>query len=99
MDCSLVAIKSFQEPQKTMKMLPNGVSCDSAFLHVKPENQQSSCPASLATSTPNAVCSSITGSGHVVDVASESHYSSLTASTEIVSPPSSECNKSSKVKT
>lgn len=81
-----------------MKSLPNGGSCDPKLPLVKPDSQCFGSSASAGSSSVTAVCSSIsTASNVLVDVAAESHSGLLAPSADVVSPQSSESNKSSKV--
>ncbi|OAY28514.1 uncharacterized protein LOC110602412 isoform X3 [Manihot esculenta] len=83
--------------QTTMKSLPNEGSCDPKLPLVKPDSQCFGSSASSGSSSVTAVCSSIsTASNVLVDVAAESHSGLLAPSADVVSPQSSESNKSSK---
>ncbi|XP_061943894.1 uncharacterized protein LOC133668168 isoform X1 [Populus nigra] len=89
--------KRVAEGRVTVKLLPNGVSCNSAGELMKPDNQYCGRPASVGTTSPIALCASVpTSSNPTVDVPSESLCSSLTNSTDAVSPRISESNRSSK---
>ncbi|XP_052312639.1 uncharacterized protein LOC18095972 isoform X4 [Populus trichocarpa] len=89
--------KPVAEGRVTVKLLPNGVSCNSAGELMKPDNQYRGRPASVGTTSPIAVCASVsTSSNPTVDVPSESLCSSLANSTDAVSPRISESNRSSK---
>ncbi|XP_073268657.1 uncharacterized protein [Populus alba] len=89
--------KPVAEGRVTVKLLPNGVSCNSAGELMKPDNQYCGRPASVGTTSPIAVCASVsTYSNPTVDVPSESLCSSLANSTDAVSPRISESNRSSK---
>ncbi|KAG6794020.1 hypothetical protein POTOM_003253 [Populus tomentosa] len=66
----------------------------------RPDNQYCGRPASVGTTSPIAVCASVsTSSNPTVDAPSESLCSSLANSTDAVSPRISESNRSSKART
>ncbi|XP_011013194.1 PREDICTED: uncharacterized protein LOC105117280 isoform X3 [Populus euphratica] len=89
--------KPVAEGRVTVKLLPNDVSCNSPGKLMKPDNQYCRRPASVGTTSPIAVCASVsTSSNPTVDVPSESLCSSLANSTDAVSPRISESNRSSK---
>ncbi|KAG6794027.1 hypothetical protein POTOM_003260 [Populus tomentosa] len=92
--------KPVAEGRVTVKLLPNGVSCNSAGELMKPDNQYCGRPASVGTTSSIAVCASVsTSSNPTVDVPSESLCSLLANSTDAVSPRISESNRSSKART
>ncbi|KAJ6776502.1 ATAXIN 2-RELATED [Salix koriyanagi] len=79
--------KPVAEGQVTVKLSPNGVSCNSAGKLMKPDNRYCGGPASVGTTSPIAVCASVsTSSNPTVDVPSESLCSSLANSTDAISP-------------
>ncbi|XP_011010329.1 PREDICTED: uncharacterized protein LOC105115198 isoform X3 [Populus euphratica] len=83
--------KPVAEGRVTVKLLPNDVSCNSPGKLMKPDNQYCRRPASVGTTSPIAVCASVsTSSNPTVDVPSESLCSSLANSTDAVSPRISE---------
>ncbi|CAK7338482.1 unnamed protein product [Dovyalis caffra] len=89
--------KPVAEGQVTVKLFPNDVSSNTAGELMKPDNQYCGRPASVGTTSPSAVCASVsTTSNPMVDVPSESHCSSLANSTHVVSPQISESNRTSK---
>ncbi|XP_020534461.1 polyadenylate-binding protein-interacting protein 4 isoform X2 [Jatropha curcas] len=89
--------KAAEEGQMMVKLLPNGVSCDPTPTFVKLDNQCCVRSASAGTSSPTAVCSSIsTASSPLIEFASDSHSVSLASSADMVSMQSSESTKSSK---
>uniref|UniRef100_A0A2P2K1Q8 Polyadenylate-binding protein-interacting protein 4-like isoform X4 n=1 Tax=Rhizophora mucronata TaxID=61149 RepID=A0A2P2K1Q8_RHIMU len=97
LDPCLMEAKSVEEGLVQVKLLPNGVSCDPATEPTKVDNQSCGMPVSACTASPNAVCSTIsTASNKMINIASESHCSSSESSTIVVSPKSSESNKSAK---
>lgn len=82
----------------TSQLLPNEASGDPATPPVKPDKPCSERPSSADTSSSDVVSSGLsTPSNPMVDVSSESGFSSLTSSTEMVPPQNPESYKSSKV--
>ncbi|XP_061943910.1 uncharacterized protein LOC133668168 isoform X3 [Populus nigra] len=51
--------KRVAEGRVTVKLLPNGVSCNSAGELMKPDNQYCGRPASVGTTSPIALCASV----------------------------------------
>ncbi|KAJ6753560.1 POLYADENYLATE-BINDING PROTEIN INTERACTING PROTEIN [Salix purpurea] len=89
--------KPVAEGQVTVNLLPNGVSCNSAGKLMKPDNRYCGGPSSVGTTSPIAVCASVsTSSNPTVDVPSESLCSSLANSTDAISPQISGSNRGSK---
>ncbi|KAB5521689.1 hypothetical protein DKX38_026008 [Salix brachista] len=92
--------KPVAEGQVTVKLSPNGVSCNSAGKLMKPDSRYCGGPASVGTTSPIAVCASVsTSSNPTVDVPSESLCSSLANSTDAISPQISGSNRGSKART